>query len=82
MEHAGAPGVGAAAETSADCLFPSPALPGSGSMGIISAASFAKAAPLNRVQRYNPRLHAAAKFGNRARGPQHIPWSFVESQLI
>lgn len=37
MERAVAPGVGAAAETSADCLFPAPALPGSGSMGIISA---------------------------------------------
>jgi len=37
MERAVAPGVGAAAETSVDCLFPSPALPGSGSMGIISA---------------------------------------------
>ena len=37
MERVIAPGVGAAAETSVDCLFPSPALPGSGSMGIISA---------------------------------------------
>ncbi len=62
MERAVAPGVGAAAETSADCLFPAPALPGSGSMGIISAGVVHNASTPKHAAKVRPQMRGAHFF--------------------
>ena len=82
MERAAAPGVETAAETSADCLFPSPALPGSGSMGIISADVVHNISTPKHGVKVIPWAATEKKASYLASRPATFACRFVECQLI